>query len=472
MAFPQNFIFGCATSAYQIEGAWNTDGKGENIWDRLARDHPEFIDDRSNGNIACDSYHKYKEDIFHLKDIGFDMYRFSISWTRILPTGDIANINEVGLQHYDSLIDELLKNNIIPMITMYHFDLPQKLQDMGGWLNPLIVDYFEDYADLLFKRYGDKVKWWITLNEPKFIIPGYVTGKSAPSLRLDSPANYIIAHNCLKAHGRIFRLYEKKYKIQQRGKISIALPSDGFFPRTFSKDDVEAADRATLFTLDWFAHPIYSKDGDYPEVMRQMIDINSKNEGRNRSRLPQFTAEEIRDIKGSFDFFALNHYSSYLCSPGYKLDRNRGFINQDMNVKLEFAASWPYTNTAWQRVWPEGFRQILVWIKNQYDNVPVFITENGVSVSGNLNDTFRESYHHSYLQQLLFAMKEDKCNVIGYTAYSLLDAFEWTHGYKPRYGIVHVDFTDPERKRTQKRSASYFKQLLKTRDLSKIETKN
>ncbi|KAK7580156.1 hypothetical protein V9T40_000785 [Parthenolecanium corni] len=471
MAFPDGFIFATASSSYQIEGAWNIDGKGENIWDRWSHARSE-CPKSDNGDVACDSYHKYKEDIFHLKDIGFDMYRFSISWARILPTGDITDINEAGVAYYHKLIDELHKNNIQPMITIYHWDLPQKLQDMGGWLNPLIVNYCEDYAGLLFKRFGDKVKWWITINEPELVSSGYEVKNYAPNLDLDSPANYIAAHNCLRAHGRIFRLYEKEYKIKQKGKISIALSGHCCLPKTNSKGDIDAANRAMLFRFGWFAHPIYSNEGDYPEIMRQTVDKNSDKEGRNWSRLPKFTADEIEAIKGSFDFFAINHYTSRLCSPGYPPDRKGTTYNKDMDVKMEVSPFWFSTSIPWLKVCPEGFRRLLVWIKDQYNNVPIFISENGVGDPDDLNPTTKESYHQLYLQQLLLAMNEDKCNVIGYTVWSLLDSFEWLGGYKYKFGIVHVDFSDPERARTQKKSASYFKQLLKTRDLPKIQMEN
>ncbi|KAK7571116.1 hypothetical protein V9T40_014720 [Parthenolecanium corni] len=468
MAFPKDFIFSAATASYQIEGGWNADGKGENIWDRLTHNHPELIDGRSNGDIACDSYHKYKEDVALLKDIGFDMYRFSINWARILPTGDITSINEVGIQYYKKLIDELLNNNIQPMVSIYHWDLPQKLQDMGGWLNPLIVDYFEDYADVLFKHLGDKVKWWITLNEPLSVILGYTGYNFAPQLNLDSPAAFIIAHNLLKAHGRVFRLYEEKYKPRQQGKMSISLNWLHCVPKTDSNEDKEAANRAMLFIYGWFAHPIYTKTGDYPEIMRQTIDANSKKEGRNRSRLPTFTSDEIKAIKGSFDFFAVNHYSSMFCSPASDTDSYPLNFFKDSKVKQEIDPRLPAAASEWIRVYPAGFRKLLIWIKNQYGDVPIFVTEHGFSDLGDLNDTGRESYHHSYLKELLRAINEDKCNVIGYTVWSLIDNFEWLEGYKKRFGIVHVDFNDPERKRTQKRSATFFKKLLKTRVLPEI----
>ncbi|XKL62633.1 hypothetical protein PGB90_002466 [Kerria lacca] len=217
MSIPSDIMFACSTASYQVEGAWNIDGKGENIWDRLTHTNPNFVSNKDNGDIACDSYHLYKEDVKLIKDIGFDMYRFSISWARILPNGDLTSINDAGIGYYHNLIDELLESGIKPMVTMYHWDLPQKLQDIGGWMNSLIVDYIEDYADLLFKLYGDKVKWWITINEPSEIIDGYSSDRYAPDLNLDSPANYIVGHNILKAHAKIFRLYNTKYRSKQQG---------------------------------------------------------------------------------------------------------------------------------------------------------------------------------------------------------------------------------------------------------------
>lgn len=208
-----------ATAAYQIEGAWNEDGKGESIWDNVTHGHPDFIDDMSNGDIACDSYHKLDEDIALIEELGVDYYRFSISWPRILPKGYSYYVNEAGIAYYNRLIDGLLAKGIEPMVTLYHWDLPQVFQDLGGWPNELIADYFEDYAKVVFDNFGDRVKYWLTFNEPyNFCYHGYGIQMKAPALNMSGIADYLCAHTVLKAHARVYHLYNTTYKDTQRGK--------------------------------------------------------------------------------------------------------------------------------------------------------------------------------------------------------------------------------------------------------------
>uniref|UniRef100_A0A8D8USJ2 Myrosinase 1 n=1 Tax=Cacopsylla melanoneura TaxID=428564 RepID=A0A8D8USJ2_9HEMI len=461
--FPKEFKWGCATAAYQVEGAWNEDGKGENIWDRMCHTVPESTLDRLNGDVACDSYHKYKEDVSTVKHIGFQVYRFSISWSRILPTGDTDVINEKGVQYYRNLIDELLANNIQPMVTLYHWDLPQPLQDIGGWTNGIIVDYFESYADLAFKSFGNKVKYWITINEPLEVMRGYALTSTAPGLNTSElGGEYLTAHNLLRAHSRVYRLYEKQYRSSQGGKVSITLNAEANFPRNASsKEDQAAADRVFQFQLGLFAHPIYSKTGDYPPIVRQIVDQNSAKEGRPRSRLPRFTAEEVEQLKGSFDFFGLNHYTSILVTNKNQSSEHvlPSFTN-DQAVNTSADPKWPSGKSSWLKVVPEGFRVLLNWIKKEYDNPPVYVTENGYSDDGQLEDDIRVDSYKGYLNALLEAITIDECNVIGYTAWSLLDNFEWIDGYTSHFGLVQVDFSSPERTRTPKKSAKFWKSFL------------
>ncbi|XP_049765561.1 myrosinase 1-like isoform X3 [Schistocerca cancellata] len=217
-SFPEDFIFGAATASYQVEGAWNEDGKGENIWDRMLHEHPEYSSNGDNGDVACDSYHKYQEDVQMLKALGVDVYRFSISWARILPTGDLDVINQPGIDYYNNLINELLANGIQPMVTMYHWDLPQALQYIGGWPNPILADYFVEYARLLFDEFGDRVRWWITFNEPASFVGGYSSvGVAAPSQNASGIGDYLAAHTVLRAHARAYRLYDEQYRAAQNG---------------------------------------------------------------------------------------------------------------------------------------------------------------------------------------------------------------------------------------------------------------
>lgn len=461
--FSNEFLFGIATSSYQIEGAWNIKGKGENIWDRLVHTHPEVIKDHSTGDVSASSYFLYKEDVKIIKDIGFDFYRFSISWARILPTGESHEVNLNGIEHYNNVINELLKNGIQPMITMYHWDLPQRLQDMGGWLNPLIVDFFCDYARILFAKFGDRVKFWITINEPLEVTQGYGDSTYAPMLDFHGSGEYLAGHHLLLAHSKVYRLYQETFKTLQNGKVSIGISGKCAFPATNSKEDTEAADRHMEFSIGWFSHPIYSSEGNYPPVMRERVDNNSKNEGRRKSRLPTFTPDEITLVKGSSDFFAFQHYTSVEVTSG--IEGKIPSIQRDSYVKFVKNQNWPSSNITWLKTVPEGLRKALNWINQKYNPPEIFITESGYGMEGekSLEDDERITYFSSYLKELLKSINEDKCKVIGYTAWSLLDNFEWSAGYTAKFGLVHVDFDDINRKRTPKKSALFFKRLLMSR---------
>ncbi|KAF6214900.1 hypothetical protein GE061_009645 [Apolygus lucorum] len=294
--FPEDFLFGVATSAYQIEGGWNEDGKGPSIWDNITHEQPNFTIDSANGDISADSYHKYKEDVELIENIGFQVYRFSMSWSRILPNGRVDNVNQAGIDYYLDLLNELVANGIQPMVTIYHWDLPQALEDIGGWTNPEIVDIFQQYAELLFQTFGDKVKWWLTFNEPAQVAQGYVTETLVPADFTDQKGivDYQVAHNLILAHAAVYRVYQQKYS-HQEGKISLAIICNLCIPATDTIEDKAASERCFQFSVGWFAHPIFI--GDYPPVMRERIDRFSIEEGGNTSRLPYFTRDEIDYIK-------------------------------------------------------------------------------------------------------------------------------------------------------------------------------
>ncbi|XP_050546381.1 myrosinase 1-like [Daktulosphaira vitifoliae] len=454
--FPDGFLFGASTASYQIEGAWNEDGKGENIWDKMVHSRPELVKDSANGDVACDSYHKYKEDVALAKDLNLNFYRFSISWTRIAPTGEMHKLNPKGIDYYNRLIDELLANNIEPMVTMYHWDLPQYLQDLGGWVNPIMVDYFTEYAKVLFSNFGDKVKWWITLNEPKETCRAYSNHSYAPYLNLNNTGYYMAGHIQLLAHSKVYHLYNELFRDKQKGKISISISGAFYMPKNESSvDDMEIADRANNFEIGWFSHPIYK--GDYSPIMRKFVDRKSKEEGRPWSTLPTFTDEEIKLLIGTADFYALNHYSSRLVTSGSELDPS---FNSDAEYSTFVDESWPVSIAPWLIVVPEGLHKLLVWIKNQYNNPPVIITENGYADDGRINDLERIDYIKSYLNSTLKAIYQNKCNVIGYTCWSLIDNFEWMDGYRYHFGMVHVDFNDPLRQRVPKASYQFYKNVV------------
>lgn len=471
-SFPEGFIFSTATASYQVEGAWNVSGKGENIWDRIAHTNPHYIVDGSNGDIACDSYNKFREDVQNIKNIGFKMYRFSLSWSRLFPTGLTTTANPDGVRYYNELIDELLQNGIEPMVTIYHWDLPQPLEDNGGWLNPDIVGIFADYSRAVFKLFGDKVKWWITINEPILVTSGYGSTAKAPAVNKHGVGEYVSGHNLLKAHAKAYRIYENEFKTSQKGKVSTALNGPYIFPKDSNNSShIEAAERAFQFNLGWFAHPIYSKTGDYPPVMKEYITENSQIDTHQTSRLPSFTTEEIEEIKGTYDFFALNHYTSLLGEPGIPEYAADPSVTRDQNVILSFIPDKPKSECFWLQVVPEGFGALLKKIKEDYGNPEIFVTENGYCDSDKLNDIERILYTTEYLKHLLMAINEDGCRVIGYTAWSLMDNLEWNDGFTKRFGLIQVDFNHPQRTRTWKFSANYFQQLisLNSAKLSKNE---
>jgi len=294
--FPNDFIWGTATSSYQIEGASVKDGKGPSIWDAFCS-IPGKIHNNENGDIACNHYENFKEDVQLMKKMGVKAYRFSIAWARIMPTGKGA-VNKAGIQFYSDLIDELIKAGITPWVTLYHWDLPLALQlEDDGWLGNKISDYFAAYADVCFEYFGDRVKNWITLNEPWVVaILGYGQGVFAPG-RVSNDEPYLAGHQLILAHAKAYRIYKDKYQ-HQKGQIGITNNCDWREPLTDSQKDKDAAERALQFFLAWFADPIYK--GDYPQVMKTSLG----------GRLPTFSKEEQKMIKGTSDFFGLNHYTT------------------------------------------------------------------------------------------------------------------------------------------------------------------
>ncbi|ESO98170.1 hypothetical protein LOTGIDRAFT_239074 [Lottia gigantea] len=458
--FPKDFIFSVATAATQIEGAWDEDGKGKSIWDVFAEGGN--CKDGATPKKACDSYHRYKEDVQMVKDLGVQAYRFSIAWTRIMPDGTMASKNQKGIDYYNNLINELIANGIKPMVTIYHWDLPQALQNHGGWLNESIIQKYQDYAGLLFSLYGDRVDTWITLNEPwVFTYKGYGGGSFAPGIK-DSPGvyPYIVAHNAIRAHAAAYHQYHDVYK--GSGKIGITLNIDWQEPKdSENADDVQASDWALQTFLGWFAHPIYV-NGDYPEYMKTRIAAVSAQQGLSKSRLPEFTPDEMRVISGSSDFFGLNSYSTNLVEKQdpLKAGKEKPSYMNDRGISSGFDPSWENTGSDWLKPVPYGLRKILNWIKNHYGNPEILITENGVSDNtGDLDDSFRTRYIGNYVNEVLKAIKFDNVNVIGYTLWSLMDNFEWARGYSEKFGLYNAGPQSP--KREPKSSATYYAALIK-----------
>ncbi|CAN0902046.1 Beta-glucosidase 24 [Linum grandiflorum] len=309
--FPSGFLFGTASSAYQYEGAAAEGGRGPSIWDTFTKIQGK-ISDGTSGDVAIDEYHRYKEDVQLMKDMGLDAFRFSISWSRILPNGKVSGgVNKAGVTYYNNLINELLSNGIKPFVTLFHWDLPQHLEDeYEGFLSPKIVSDFGAYADVCFKLFGDRVKNWITLNEPlTFTQFGYATGDLAPGRCSKSINNnctkgdsstepYLVTHNQLLAHAAAVKVYREKYQAKQKGIIGITLVSSWFVPYSKSKHDLKARQRALDFMYGWFMDPLTK--GEYPKSMKSLVG----------NRLPKFSKEESELVKGSFDFLGLNYYTS------------------------------------------------------------------------------------------------------------------------------------------------------------------
>uniref|UniRef100_A0AAV2JUK6 Beta-glucosidase n=1 Tax=Knipowitschia caucasica TaxID=637954 RepID=A0AAV2JUK6_KNICA len=398
--FREDMMWSTATASYQIEGAWRADGKGLSIWDTFAHT-PLRVSDDDTGDVACDSYHRYEEDVRMLKELGVGFYRFSIAWSRVLPDGTTAHVNEPGLQYYERLVDALLREGIKPQVTLYHWDLPQSLQDVGGWENVTVVQRFTEYADLMFSRLGDKVKFWITINEPYIISNvGHGYGAAAPGISFrPGTLPYIVGHHLLKSHAEAWHLYDQKYRPTQKGQISITLNSDWAEPRNPSKqEDHDAARRMVEFQLGWFAHPVFV--GDYSPLMKTIIGNRSLAAGLPKSRLPEFTPEEIIRIRGTHDYFGFNHYTT---KRAYPLEYgNLQHYDGDRSAGTLVDRAWLDSGSGWLKVTPFGFRRILNFIKENYGDPPVVVTENGVSQREfNMNDELRQHYYQEYTNQLL-----------------------------------------------------------------------
>ena len=454
MTFPDQFIWGAATSAYQIEGAHLKDGKGPSIWDSFC-EIPGKIANNENGNIACDHYHTFREDVKLMKQLGLQAYRFSISWPRIFANGRKDSINEKGIQFYNDLIDCLLEHGITPWVTLYHWDLPLALQfEEDGWLGDNISDLFADYAEVCFDRFGDRVKNWITINEAWVIaVLGYGQGVFAPG-RISTSEPYQAGHNILLAHGKAVKVYREKFQPTQKGQIGITNNCDWREPKTDKPEDQEAAQRALEFFLAWFADPIYK--GDYPAVMKERLG----------DRLPTIDDDTRKLLLGSSDFFGLNHYTTMFAADA--TDKNvqanvhgNGGLNEDQEVELSIDSEWKLTSMKWAVV-PWGCRNLLQWISKRYDNPAIYITENGCAYDdkiegGEVNDDERVHFFKTYLEGCQEAI-ESGVDLRGYFAWSLFDNFEWASGYEKRFGMVHVDFET--QKRTPKKSAIYYSEVI------------
>jgi beta-glucosidase len=432
-AFPRDFLWGAATSAYQIEGSPLADGAGPSNWHRFCHT-PGMVRDGDTGDVACDHYRRYREDVALMRELGLNAYRFSLSWSRILPEGR-GTVNGAGLDFYERLVDALLASGIAPMATLFHWDLPAALDDRGGWLNPDIPKWFADYATIVFRRLDDRVALWATLNEPWVVADGgYLHGALAPGhrSRFEAP---IATHHLLCAHGAAVQAY----RAEGRHRIGLVVNLE---PKVAASDraaDIDAALRADAYMNRQYLDPVFR--GEYPAELQQIFG----------AAWPTWPAEDYALIRQPIDFLGINYYT-------------RGVTRDDANAwPLHTAAvrqlRATYTQTGWE-VCPQALEDVLVWVKERYGNPPVYITENGAAffdppvVDGDrVEDPLRVAYLRRHLEAARAALAAG-VDLRGYFVWSLLDNFEWSRGYSMRFGIIHVDF-DTQR-RIPKDSARFY----------------
>ena len=434
--FPEDFIWGSATSSFQIEGATDEDGRGESIWDRFC-EKPGAISDKTNGKVACDHYHRYKDDVALMSELKLAAYRFSIAWPRIFPNGGGA-VNSKGLDFYDRLVDELLSANITPFATLYHWDLPQALEAKNGWVNRDTAHYFVDYTHAVVEKLGDRVASWATLNEP-FVSAslGYRTGDHAPG-RTSLNDSFAAAHHLLLAHGMAMPVIREHAPNSQAGIVLNFTPS---FPYSDSEEDIKANEATDAFENRWYVEPIAGKG--YPQRGVELLGWEQK----------EIQAGDLETIAAPIDFLGVNYYT--------RQTRRAGSTPAPQTL--------PVTDMGWE-IYPQGINELLTTLHQRHQFKQYFITENGAAMpdtadaSDNVDDQDRIDYLHNHLQQVHQAMS-DGVPIKGYFAWSLFDNFEWAFGYSKRFGIVRVNYDTLER--TPKTSARWFSQVADTAVLSR-----
>jgi beta-galactosidase len=431
--FPHGFRWGAATSAFQVEGAPRQSSKGPSIWDVWAQ-IPGRVRHADAARAACDHFHRYADDVRLMQSLNLNAYRFSISWSRVLPAGR-GTVNEAGLDFYDRLVDELLAADIQPLVTLYHWDLPAALQfELNGWLSEALPNIFADYAEVMFKRLGDRVTQWVTLNEPWVsVTAGYFAGMHPPGVK-DQQSGYRAGHQLLRAHAAAVERYRAA---GQPGEIGLAINSTYAYPASDSPEDRAAAERALLDFAGWFADPPVF--GDYPAALREAYG----------EWLPAFSTEDERRLKDSVDFFGINYYfSDIVCHHptggplAYRRDRPA--------ERVMTVTDWP--------VMPEGLADLLKWFWQRYEK-PLAVTENGAAfddqpnADGFVKDDDREAYLQEHIRACAAAL-DAGVDLGGYYVWSLMDNLEWSEGYSKRFGIVRCDFQT--QKRTIKASGRWY----------------
>jgi beta-glucosidase len=431
-AFPPGFLWGAATSAYQVEGSPLADGAGPSIWHRFVRT-PGRVHDGETGDVACDHYRRFESDVALMKSLGLTAYRFSIAWGRVLPEGR-GRVNPAGLAFYERLVDALLAAGIRPMVTLYHWDLPAALDDRGGWLNPDIADWFADYANVVYKALDDRVTLWATLNEPWVVTDGgYLHGVLAPGHRSAFEAP-IASHQLMRAHAKAVQAYRAIGKHE----VGLVVNIEPKYPASQSPADLAATERAQAYMNRQYLDPALL--GRYPEELREVFG----------EAWPKWPAADMDLIRQPIDFVGVNYYT-------------RNVVRHDDSVWPVRAAmvrqkQATYTETGWE-VYPQGLTDTLVWIKQRYGPIPQYVTENGAALydppaaeNGRIGDPLRASYLRRHIGAVGEAIRQG-VDLRGYFAWSLLDNLEWAHGYSKRFGLVHVNFETLQR--TPKDSARF-----------------
>lgn len=429
LRFPEGFTWGVATSAHQIEGAFHEDGRGESIWDRLEAT-PGRIADGSDASLACDHYHRWREDVGLMARLGVNAYRLSIAWPRVLPSGR-GTVNVAGLDFYDRLVDELLGNGIRPLITLYHWDLPQRLQDKGGWFSPDTVDAFVEYADAVTERLGDRVTHWATHNEPWCVVHlGHDSGEHAPGIK--DPAGALrVAHHVLLSHGRACPVIRTNVPDARVGVVLNITPSS---PASNSPEDVDASRWFDGFFNRWYLDPVFR--GAYPA---DSIEDRVAAGHLASSELPFVQPGDMETISAPLDFLGVNYYSRVVMRSGESARPEAVKMVPDEEL----------TDMGWE-VYPEGLTTLLQRIHREYAPTEVYITENGAAYSdgpdesGRIKDTRRIDFMRGHLRACHHAL-ESGVPLTGYFAWSLMDNFEWAHGYSKRFGLYWIDYETQQR---------------------------
>lgn len=441
-AFPESFIWGVATASYQIEGGAHEEGRGESIWDRFAR-QPGKVYKQQNGEIACDHFHRYPEDVQLIADLGVQSYRFSFAWPRLFP--EEGKFNPEGLEFYKRLLDELEAKGITPAATIYHWDLPTWLQDKGGWTNRETVDHFVTYAKVLFEAFGSRIKAWITHNEPwcaAFL--GYAIGVHAPG-HTDWNEALIASHHLLLSHGKVVEAYRS---MELDGEIGITLNLSPAVPATDSPKDASAAVRSDGFSNRWFLDPVFK--GSYPEDMMTLYE--------NRFGPLQFVKQgDLETIAARIDFLGINYYS-------------HNTVESDENNDIFGVRPIPETGNVTDMGWgiyPESLYDLLTRIKLEYTDIPLYITENGAAypdklINGKVEDYDRINYLHDHFAAAHRFLKQGG-KLLGYYVWSFMDNYEWAFGYSKRFGIVFVDYETLER--TPKESYKWYQKVIQNNQI-------